>query len=140
MLYHVNRRQIRIFNKMSELSSIDMSAFTTPYAAAQEVSFRPVDPVKYEKQDMQGYFSADDYGDPEVDLSDYYSRVQYPAGNLDVLSDVVQAEQNFGDAVMSAITNGMNPEDAVNVQVAKAAYVASMKVAEVANSTFELMI
>jgi len=125
---------------MSELSSIDMSAFTTPYAAAQEVSFRPVAPVDYAKQEMSGYNAAQDYDDSEVDLSDYYSSVQPPEFSSDVLSDVVQAEHNFGDAVMSAITNGMDPQSAVNIQVAKAAYVASMKVAEVANSTFELMI
>ena len=128
------------FVQMSELSSIDMSAYTTPYAASQEVSFRPVSPVDYQKQEMQSYYAADDYDDSEVDLSNYYSNVQPPEFSSDVLSDVVQAEHNFGEAVMSAIANGMDPQSAVNIQVAKAAYIASVKVAEVANSTFELMI
>ena len=39
---------------------------------------------------------------------------------------------------IDTLENGLNPQDAVNIQMAKAAYVASMKVAE--KSTFELMI
>ena len=140
MLYHDNRRQIRICSNMSELSSIDTSLLTTPYAAAQEVSLRPVRPVDYQKQDMQSYYATDDYGDSEVDLSDYYSNVQPPEFSSDVLSDVVQAEHNFGAAVVAAVENGLDPQSAVNIQMAKAAYAASMKVAQVANSTFELIV
>ena len=125
---------------MSVLPSIDTSQFTTPYTAALSAdSFMPVrsiDRIKYETPNA----AAEDPETPKVDLNNYYSNVQASGLNSDVLSDVVQAEQNFGDAVTSAIANGYSPQDAVNIQTAKAAYAASMKVAEAVNSTFELLI
>lgn len=140
MVYHEYRRQFRICTKMSILSSLDTSMFTTPYAAAQDVnSFRQISPVDYAKQEMPNV-AAEDKETPKVDLNNYYSNVQPSDLNSDVLSDVVQAEHNFNEAVMSAIANGFNPQDAVNIQMAKSAYVASVKVAEVENSTFELIV
>lgn len=125
---------------MGVLSSIDTSLFTTPYYASQELnSFQPVKAIDYAKQEFPNA-AAEDPDTPKVDLNNYYSNVQAQEFNSDVLSDVVQAEQNFSDAVVSAISNGMNPQDAVNVQLAKTAYVASMKVAKAENSTFELII
>ena len=128
---------------MGVLSSIDTSMFTTPYSASLDVnslnSFQPVravDNVKYETPNV----AAEDPSTPKVDLNNYYSNVQSSDFNSDVLSDVVKAEQNFSDAVSSALANGYTPQDAVNIQMAKAAYAASMKVAEAENSTFELLI
>ena len=125
---------------MSVLSSIDTSLFTTPYSAAIEAnSFQPVRPIDYTKRETPNV-AAEDPDTPKVDLNNYYSNVQSSDFNSDVLSDVVKAEQNFSDAVSSALANGYTPQDAVNIQMAKAAYAASMKVAEAENSTFELLI
>ena len=129
------------FNCMSILSSIDASQHTTPLSLLQlgndKLTTTAQEVDKYAKLETPNV-AALDRETPKVDLNNYYSNVQSPEFNSDVLSGVVQAEHNFGDAVMSALENGMNPQDAVNIQMAKAAYVASMKVAE--KSTFELMI
>ena len=125
---------------MSILSSVDMSMYTTPYSSALETTpFQSVRELDIAKQETPNV-AAEDTDTPKVDLSNYYANVQPQNFNSDVMSDVVQAEHNFSDAVMSAVTNGLDPQSAVNVQTAKAAYIASMKVAEVANSNFELMI
>lgn len=125
---------------MSILSSVDMSMYTTPYSSALETSsFQSVREFDSAKQETPNV-AAEDTNTPKVDLSNYYANVQPQNLNSDVMSDVVQAEHNFSDAVMSAVNNGLDPQSAVNVQTAKAAYIASMKVAEVANSNFELMI
>ena len=125
---------------MSILSSIDMSQYTTPYSSALETSsFQPVKAIDKTKRETPNV-AAEDFESPKVDLSNYYSNVQPSDRNSNLLSDVVQAEHNFSEAVMSAIANGLNPDDAVNIQMAKAAYTASMRVAQVENSTFELII
>lgn len=125
---------------MGILSSVDTSLFTTPYSAAQESGlFQPVKAIDNVKRDTPNV-AAEDLETPKVDLNNYYSNVQPENFNSDVLSEVVQAEQNFGDAVMSAVANGMNPQDAVNLQMAKTAYMATMKVADAENSTFEFII
>ena len=126
---------------MGVLSSIDTSQHTTPLSLLQLGADRLTTTAKEVDKNAKletPNVAALDRETPKVDLNSYYSNVQSPEFNSDVLSGVVQAEHNFGDAVMSALANGMNPEDAVNIQMAKAAYVASMKVAE--SSTFELMI
>ena len=125
---------------MSIASSVDMSMYTTPYSSALEnTSFQPIRAIDYAKQDTPNV-AAEDFETPKVDLNNYYSNVRPSDQNSSVLSDVVNAEHNFSDAVMSAVENGMNPQDAVNIQMAKAAYAASMQVAQVENTTFELMI
>ena len=128
---------------MSVLSSIDTSQHTTPLSLLQlgndkfSTTAKDVDKnAKFETPNI----AALDGETPKVDLNNYYSNIQGSELYSDALSYVAQAEHNFGDAVMSALENGMNPQDAVNIQMAKAAYGASLKVAEVANSTFELMI
>jgi len=126
---------------MGILSSIDTSQHTTPLSllqlrneslttTAQETDKR----AKLETPNV----AALDKETPKVDLNNYYSNVQAPESKSDILSYVVQAEHNFNDAVTSAVANGYSPQDAVNIQMAKAAYVASMKVAQ--SSNFELLI
>ena len=128
---------------MSVLSSIDTSQHTTPLSLLQlgndKFSTTAKDIDKYAKLETPNV-AALDPETPKVDLNNYYSNVQATALNTDVLSDVAQAEQNFSDAVVNAVANGLDPQSAVNIQTAKAAYAASVKVAEVANSTFELLI
>ena len=125
---------------MGILSSVDTSLYTSPYYAAQETSpFQPIRPVG-ENDHKTSYAAAQDLDAPEVDLSSYYSNVQPSEYNSDALSYVAQAEHNFGNAVTEALTNGMNPQSAVNLQLAKVAYIASMQVAEVENSTFEFIV
>ena len=129
------------FYRMSILSSIDASQHTTPLSLLQlgsdklTTTAQEVDKnAKLETPNI----AALNRETPKVDLNNYYSNVQSPEFKSDIYSNLVQAEHNFSDTVMSAIENGMNPQDAANIQMAKAAYVASMKVAE--KSTFELMI
>ncbi len=128
---------------MSILSSIDTSQHTPPLSLLQlgndklTTTAKEVD--KNAKLDTPN-IAALNRETPKVDLNSYYSNIQGSELYSDALSYVTQAEHNFGDAVMSALENGLNPQDAVNIQMAKAAYGASLKVAEVANSTFELLI
>ena len=128
---------------MSVLSSIDTSQHTTPLSLLQLGNDRFTTTAKEIDKNAKletPNVAALNRETPKVDLNKYYSNVQGSELNSDALSYVAQAEHNIGDAVMSALENGMNPQDAVNIQMAKAAYVASMKVAEVEKSTFELMI
>ena len=128
---------------MSVLSSIDTSQHTTPLSLLQLGNDRFTTTAKEIDKNAKletPNVAALNRETPKVDLNNYYSNVQGSELNSDALSYVAQAEHNIGDAVMSALENGMNPQDAVNIQMAKAAYVASMKVAEVEKSTFELMI
>lgn len=126
---------------MGILSSIDTSQHTTPLSLLQarndNLTTTAKDIDKYAKLETPNV-AALDKDTPKVDLNNYYSNAQAQEFNSDVLSNVVQAEHSFGDAVLSALKNGMNPQDAVNIQMAKAAYVASMKVAQ--SSNFELLI
>ena len=131
---------------MSVLSSIDTSLFTTPYYAAQETDpFQPIKAIDYAKEETPN-IAAEDTETPQVDLNNYYANVQpdeYNQNNgssSDVWANLALAEQNFGDAVMEAVAKGMTPQTAVNLQMAKVAYTASMRVAAVEKSTFEFMV
>ena len=127
---------------MSVLSSIDTSQFTTPFAATQTATsvqqvISDFDKAKAETPNV----AAIDKETPKVDLNNYYSNVQASAtDNTDVAkgpSGVAQASQNFSNAVALAVEHGMNPQDAVNIQKAKAAYESSIKMAQT-SSTFQL--
>ena len=138
MSYH-DIRYVVLDIRMSILSSIDTSQFTTPYAAAQEVSlFNQSLPTKEEaKQETPNAAALDSYT-PKVDLNNYYSNVQPVHVNSDIGSDLAQASENFNNAVSDAIQKGINPQTAVNIQKAKSAYQAMMNVYQ--TTTFELEI
>ena len=126
---------------MSVLASLDTSQHTTPLSVLQlnygSLTTTAKDVEKYAKLETPNV-AALQKDTPKVDLNNYYSNVQYSEFKSDVYSGVVKAEHNFSDAVTSALANGINPQDAVNIQMAKTAYLASAKVAE--KSTFELLI
>ena len=126
---------------MGVLSTIDTSQHTTPLSLLQlnndRITTTAQEAEKHAKLETPNIAALDE-DTPKIDLSNYYSNVQPPEVYSDALSYVAESEKNFSGAVMSALENGMTPQDAANIQMAKAAYVASMKVAE--SSTFELLI
>ncbi len=126
---------------MSLLSSIDTSQHTTPLSLQQinpnqlETTAQEVEKnAKLETPNV----AAEDKDTPKVDLNNYYSNVQSPEMNSDVKSQAVQASQNLSNAVAAAITHGMDPQDAMNIQKAKVAYETTMKAAE--TSTFAISV
>lgn len=124
---------------MSLLSSIDTSQFTTPFAAAQEISpFQPIQAIDDAKRETPNV-AAEDVETPKVDLSNYYANVQPPNINNSLESDLSHASQNLSEAVMAAVENGYTPQDAVNIQKAKSAYQAMVNIIK-ETSTFELEI
>ena len=125
---------------MSALTSIDTSQHTTPLSALQLQGSQfnaPVKETETAKQETPNV-AAVDKETPKVDLNNYYSNVQAPKLDSDVKGQAVQAEQNLSNAIATAVSHGMNPQDAVNIQKAKAAYETTMKTAE--TSTFELKV
>ena len=106
------------FYRMSILSSIDASQHTTPLSLLQlgsdklTTTAQEVDKnAKLETPNI----AALNRETPKVDLNNYYSNVQSPEFKSDIYSNLVQAEHNLSDTVMSAIENGMNPQDAANI-------------------------
>ena len=57
---------------------------------------------------------------------------------MDVNAQAVQASQNLSNAIATAVTHGMNPQDAVNIQKAKAAYETTMQATK--TSAFEIAV
>ena len=126
---------------MSALTSLDTSQHTTPISALQfnfnqQTTAQKVEEVeKFETPNV----AAVDEETPKVDLNNYYSNVQAPeTSNMDVNAQATQAAQNLSNAIAAAVTHGMNPQDAVNIQKAKIAYETTMQAAK--TSTFEIAV
>ena len=124
---------------MSALTSLDTSQHTTPISSVQ-FNFNELTTAQ-KAEDMQELetpnVAAVDKETPKVDLNNYYSNVQAPENNVDVATHAAQASQNLSNAIAVAVTHGMNPQDAVNIQKAKVAYETTMQSAQ--TSTFELV-
>ena len=138
---------------MSALTALDTSQHTTPLSLNQVSNnqFRTtaLEIEKVEKNETPNV-AALDKETPKVDLSNYYSNVQEPSFNAYVEKRAAQAqnaepeastktafsEQTLSNAVATAITHGMNPQDAVNIQKATVAYKTQMQ--NLQTSTFEL--
>jgi len=126
---------------MSALTSLDTSQHTTPLSALQiqgnqfKTTAKEVENVaKLETPNV----AALDKETPKVDLNNYYSNVQSPELNTEVKPQAVLTEQHLSNAIATAVSHGMNPQDAMNIQKAKAAYETTMKTAQ--TSTFELKV
>ena len=126
---------------MSALTSIDTSQHTTPLSLQQLQNNQLTTTAKEIEANSKletPNVAALDKETPKVDLNNYYSNVQSPELKSDGKAGVSQAEQNLSNAVATAITHGMNPQDAVNIQRAKAVYETTMKSSQ--TSTFELRV
>ena len=122
------------------IASIDTSLYTTPYSSALLGSEQATPTTqKYEEQELPNV-AATEETTPEVDLSNYYSNVVPTEFNADVTSGVSQASQGLTNAISLAIEHGMDVQDAVNIQKAKAAYEATISAERTQNSTFEMLI
>ena len=126
---------------MSALTSLDTSQHTTPLSNLQihgsqlrTTALEVEQAAKIETPNV----AAIDKDTPKVDLNNYYSNVQAPSSESHLESHMTQAEQNLSNAIATAVTQGMNPQDAVNIQRAKAAYETTMRTAQ--TSTFELKV
>ena len=124
---------------MSSISAIDTSQYTTTYASTFE-SLQAAGARAYEQEQAPNAAAVDEKEAPKVDLNNYYTNVPPPELNADIRSQVSQAAQNLDGAISAAVINGgMNPNDAVNIQKAKAAYEATVSAANTA-STFEISV
>ena len=126
---------------MSALTALDTSQHTTPLSLNQVSNnqFRTtaLEIEKVEKNETPNV-AALDKETPKVDLNNYYSNVQAPSFESEGNPQAVLSEQNLSNAIATAITHGMNPQDAVNIQKATAAYKTQMQTAQ--TSTFELQV
>ena len=124
---------------MSALTALDTSQHTTPLSLQQvnNNQFRTTaqEIEKVEKNETPNV-AALDKETPKVDLNNYYSNVQAPSLESEGKPQAALSEQNLTNAVAAAITHGMNPQDAVNIQKATAAYKTQMQNAQ--TSTFDL--
>ena len=139
---------------MSALTALDTSQQTTPLSVQQlqpnQLTTTAKEIEKNSKLETPNVAALDEET-PKVDLSNYYSNVQAPEqrGNhydgqefqnsgaeSSMQTHVTQAGQNLSNAIAAAVSHGMNPQDAVNLQKAKVAYESTMNTAQ--TSTFEL--
>ena len=124
---------------MSALTALDTSQHTTPLSLQQvnnnqfKTTAQEIEKVV---QNETPNVAALDKDTPKVDLSNYYSNVQAPSLESEAAPQAALSEQNLSNAIATAITHGMNPQDAVNIQKATAAYKTQMQNAQ--TSTFEL--
>lgn len=84
------------------------------------------------------YTQADDFEQPPVDLSGYYSP-DSRATDLwtEVANNLKDSVETLDNVMVAALENGMGIQDAVNINLAMQAYKAN---AFVAKSTFELKV
>ena len=126
---------------MSALTALDTSQHTTPLSLQQvnNNQFRTTaqEIEKVEKNETPNVAALDEET-PKVDLNNYYSNVQAPSLESEGNPKAALSEQNLTNAVATAITHGMNPQDAVNIQKATAAYKTQMQNAQ--TSTFDLQV
>ena len=126
---------------MSALTALDTSQHTTPLSVLQ----RPVNQQDTTAKEVETNAKVEtpnvaalDKDTPKVDLNNYYSNVQAPEMQTDSQPQAFQAGQNLSNAIATAVTHGMSPQDAVNIQKAKVAYESTMKAVQ--TSTFELKV
>lgn len=114
---------------MSALTALDTSQHTTPLSLQQvnNNQFRTT-ALEIEKveQNETPNVAALDKETPKVDLNNYYSNVQAPSLESEGNPKAALSEQNLTNAIATAITHGMNPQDAVNIQKATVAYKTQM--------------
>lgn len=126
---------------MSALTALDTSQHTTPLSIQQvnnnQLRTTAQEIEKVEKNETPNV-AALDKETPKVDLNNYYSNVQAPSLESDKAPQTALSEQNLSNAIATAITHGMNPQDAVNIQKATAAYKTQMQNSQ--TSTFELQV
>ena len=125
---------------MSALTSLDTSQHTTPLSSMQ-FNFNELTTAQKAENNQKletPNVAVVDKETPKVDLNNYYSNVQAPERNADWSTHVTQASQNLNNAIAAAVTHGMNPQDAVNIQKAKVAYETTMQAAK--TSTFDIAV
>ena len=125
---------------MSALTALDTSQHTTPLSINQvqntQLTTTAKEIEKTAKLETPNVAALDEET-PKVDLNNYYSNVQAPSTDSNKLdTHTTQAEQNLSNAIATAVSHGMNPQDAVNIQRAKTAYETTMRTS--LTSTFEL--
>jgi len=122
------------------IASIDTSLYTTPYSSALLGSAQAIPEVEQYKEQELPNAAAEEETTPEVDLSNYYSNVAPADLQADVATGVSHASQSLSNAISLAIEHGMDVQDAVNIQKAKAAYEATISAERTKNSTFEMLV
>lgn len=125
---------------MSALTSLDTSQHTTPISAMfhtpQELQSTAENVAKNAKLETPNV-AAVNKETPKVDLNNYFSNVQPSDSNVYQQLSASQASQNLSNVIAAAVTHGMNPQDAVNIQKAKVAYETTM---QAETSTFEIAV
>lgn len=122
---------------MSAISSIDTSIYSGLIESRDAVSGRNAPEVA-----KAPTLLSSDVENSKVDLSNYYSNIR-PEDLLTMTgNNVSQSAEALDNAMVSAIENGYTVQDAVNINLAKAAYQANCTVFSAVNemSTFELSV
>ena len=124
---------------MSSISAIDTSQYTSAIASSlvEHSQMSEGAGVSEYKQEQLPNVAATEETTPEVDLTNYYSNVAPPNTDPQAEQGLKAAAQTLDNAVSAAVQHGMSTQDAINIQSAKAAYLANT---EALKSTFELAV
>ena len=122
---------------MSSISAIDTSQFTTAIASSFVEATQGVNQAATYQKEQLPNVAATEETTPEVDLTNYYSNVAPPNADPQAEQGLKAAAQTLDNAVSAAVQHGMSTQDAINIQSAKAAYLANT---EALKSTFELAV
>lgn len=128
---------------MSSISSIENSLYPQQIDAMfpvmpMDTLPKEVTPIQADNrgsgQDPQ---SNPDYAAAKAAISNYYNVVKTDDFNTDIASNVRKSSEDLNNALLSALSNGMDAETATNIQRAKAAYMANVNVFNIYNDTMK---
>jgi hypothetical protein len=127
---------------MSSISSIENSLY--PQQVDMMFPVMPMDtmpkevaPIDTSNSDRQDPQSNPDYAAAKAAISNYYNVVKTDDFNTDISSNVTKSAQDLNNAMLQALSNGLDTETATNMQRAKAAYMANINVFNIYNDTMK---
>lgn len=128
---------------MSSISSIENSLY--PQHIDTMFPIMPMDTLPKEvapiqtdnREGGQDPQSNPDYAAAKATISNYYNVVKTDDSNTDISSNVTKSAKDLDNALMSALTNGMDAQTATNIQRAKAAYMANVNIFNAYNDTMK---
>ena len=127
---------------MSSISSIENSLYpqqidTMFPVMPMDTLPKEVEPIQADNRGGQNPESNPDYAAAKAAISNYYNVVKTDDSNTDISSNVSKSAKDLDNALMSALSNGMDAQTAANIQRAKAAYMANVNVFNAYNDTMK---
>lgn len=126
---------------MSSITPIDNTnyAVDTSLFSVQPMDTLPREIAPVENLDAGKRDSNADYEAAKAVISSYYQNIKPENFRVDYGSNVKDAAQDLDNAMVSAVEHGFNIQTAMNIQSAKAAYLANVNVFNQAQkTTFEI--